>query len=414
VNVVGARTASVRRGGHVERERHVRGSVGLDLLDAAIRLREPAEPLRSHVPAPPHLILDELDQGLRGRRRVLPRRLPIRDRGRRIVVAQARGDLEPFRLDRVPSLVAEVVHLLRVEGERGPRADLGRVHRVAARKVGERVALRGVRQVLAEQVEEAGERGGNGFVPRGDDPLTCRRVVLGDGGEGRGLLGRQCHDALDLRDGAFHDRARGHHAGRDPLARDLLTGIQVRGEGAEPVLVAFEVLGRVRALDRCDVAEQHARPDEMVHHVQPVGAELDRREGLGRDRLQDVHRRAERDVEGLTIDRRELIEGGAVARLRQGATLLADVREAVVVAIVPDRRGEDRFTFEELVPESVGERVCAVGIVHVVRPSRSGITRGPGYPRRPPAAPRRRRSRRVPSKGTQRRARSRPGRRVGR
>ena len=108
-------------------------------------------------------------------------------------------------------------------------------------------------------------------------------------------------------------------------------------EGAEPLLVALDVLRGVRALDRGDVSEQDAGSDEMIRHVEPVGPKLDGRERLDRDRLEDVHRRAQREIETLAIDRGELVEGGTVPGLRAGAALLADVGKAVVVALVPDR-----------------------------------------------------------------------------
>ena len=223
-----------------------------------------------------------------------------------------------------------------------------------------------------------------------DDPFARRRVVLGDRGERRRLLCRHRDDALHLRDGALDDRPRRHDAGRDPLARDLGARLQVAREGAESLLVALEMLGRVGPLDRRDVSERDARPHEVVGHVETVGPELDHREGLRRDRLEDVHRRAERDVEALAVDRGELVEGGTVPGLRQRAAFLADVGETVVVAFVADRRGEDRLTFEQLFPEAVGERLCAVGIVHVGSALSVGVTGGQAYPRRRPATPRRR------------------------
>ncbi len=133
VEVVDAGARAVLGGGVVEGGRHVGLAEGLDRAHLAVLAGEPTEPRGRGLPAPQHLILDDLHEGLGRRRRVVAARHVRGDRLVRRGEAQLGRDLEPLRLDRLEARDAQLVDVARVERERRPSQDLGLVHRVAVR-----------------------------------------------------------------------------------------------------------------------------------------------------------------------------------------------------------------------------------------------------------------------------------------
>ena len=121
---------------------------------------------RGLVPAPADLLLG---QGLE----LLPRGERVRAAAPRAATAAGRavtedlGGAPALLLDPLEVLDAELVHLIRVERERRPREDLRRVHRISVGEGAEADRLGGLRQVVAERLQVALERG---------------QEVLGDGG----------------------------------------------------------------------------------------------------------------------------------------------------------------------------------------------------------------------------------------
>ena len=350
------------------------------------------------------------------RRRGCPSRTPsdppIASSG--VVVPEPRRDLEPLRLDRIPPLVPEVVHLLRIEGQRGPRADLRRVDRVAAGEGRHGVALGRVREVLAEHVEESGERGSDHVGPHAGDPFARRGVVLGDGGERRRVLGGRRDDPLHLRDGALDDRSEAtRRRSRSPRARSPRTppGSRVaRGAAARSGRDARAC--RSAGPTRCLRARRRARRSGSRRRAGRSGARSPR------GSASRSPRGCPSSCGGVTssafaVDRGELVEGGTVPGLRQRAALLADVGEAVVVAFVADRRGERSAPVRAALPRS-GRRAPVRGRrrSRCAQPSRSGSQEA----KRTRAVDLQRRARDeagvLASRGTRRRVRSRPDRRA--
>ena len=300
-------------------------AVGLDLLHAAVRLREAAEPLRRDLPAARDLVLDELDQ--RGRRLGVSFPDAVRS-----AIASA-GLAYPSRARRSraarrgsrPSARCRGRGPPGVERQRRPRPDLRGVDLVTAGEVRHRVALDRVRQVVAQHVEVVGA---GATTSRQTARMRSRgrassSATAASASSGAATIRSICATARST-------TVRGDTAlSRHPRARS--PRIQERGDRAQARVVAVQVLGSPCAgSTRCRPAGRPVRRSGSPCRAGP--SELDPRERLRRDRLEHVHRRAEGEVERVAVDRGEPLERRAVPGLRQRPARLADVGEPVVVA----------------------------------------------------------------------------------
>jgi len=121
-------------------------------------------------------------------------------------VSQAARDLRAFVLDRRVALEAERVDLIGRERQGRPRQDRGRVDARATGDGRHSDRLGGVRQVLAEHLEERLVPGVHDVADDLGDALA-RRVVVGRHHRGR-VLDREREEPLDLTDRSLGDDAR--------------------------------------------------------------------------------------------------------------------------------------------------------------------------------------------------------------
>ena len=258
-----------------------------------------------------------------------------------------------------------------IERQGRPREDRCRVELVAARERREADRLRAVRQVLAQRLPIASERWVHGIAHDARDPFLRRVVLRERRGRGR-VLRCERQQPVELRDRSLRHQPRRRDAVRDPLACHVAPRVQVRGDRAQPCLVAVEALRRVRRLHRGDLRQRLSGPEEVGGGTQSVGPLVEFGDRPSGDRLQHVKRAAHRDVERRPVDRGELVERRAVHGRRSRSPRLSRVAQPVVVTLVADHGAEHRFQLEEFFPIPVGQRPCALHGVHVSDAPRVG------------------------------------------
>src|SRR5439155_25566720 len=96
--------------------------------DLAVLARTATKEPRRRLPATADLILRESDERVPRLRRVAAARVQLGEGRGDIRVADSLGDQPTLLLDLLEVLQSEVVHLARLQRQRGPREDLGLVH----------------------------------------------------------------------------------------------------------------------------------------------------------------------------------------------------------------------------------------------------------------------------------------------
>ena len=272
-----------------------------------------------------------------------------------------------FLLDPGEVLHAELVYRAVFQVQRGPRQDLGRVHRFAAGEGAESDGLGGVREVLAKRRQEA-LQGRHGALA--EDPghaLSTGRVGSGDRHDGRRRIGRRGHQSLDLSHRALHHHPGGGHARTHAITGHLGQRVEEDRRGREPGEVAIQALRGVGPLERPELAEELAWSRQVAHDLEPVQAVLDLGEVAPGDGLEHVECRPYAHVaDGAAVDPVEVLEGPPMQGFPPGPALLARVGEPVVEPLVPDQRAEERVVLEQALPICVDQGSTAIDrVIHV-------------------------------------------------
>ena len=193
-------------------------------------------------------------------------------------------------------------------------------------------------------------------VDRGGDPGA--RLVIGHVGQRhrRELLGRRGGQALDLLDLLAHRDGGAGAAVGDALAQGVDVLVDRRAVGGEPGEQLLEPLRRLRDL----VLGHHHRHGLHARDVvdrQLVELLLLRLQLVARDQDQHVAGDHLLRLQPGGVDRLDLLQQGPIDPRLLGAALGAQVRQAVVEAVVAQDGGEDRLTLQHALEEAVGDLV---------------------------------------------------------
>ena len=306
-------------------------------------------------------------------------------------VAQPMRDLVHLGLDPAQVLQAEGMNLLGGGRDGGLHADREPIQLLPIRHGPDAWLGHGVRLVLVgQEVAQVLQGGLDVLIDRGGH--LGPRVVVGDVGQrhGRELVGRRCGQALDLLDLLAHRDGGSGAAVGDPFAQGvdvLVDCCRVGGEPGEELLQPFRRLGDL-VLGHHHRHGLHARD---VVDRQLVELLLLRLQLVARDQDQHVAGDDLLRLEAGGVDRLDLRQQGPIYPRLLCAALRAEVRQAVVEAVVAQDGGEDRLTLEHALEETVGDLVdggvgCGVSHGRTVLPgldrrSRGiGCVRGKSYP----------------------------------
>ena len=235
------------------------------------------------------------------------------------------------------------------------------------------VLVRGVREILAQHVEEARERRRDGVGP--DAPRSAPAPRRRPRPPRRAAASPPADEPRAAPPAPPRVRPRSaatRRRSRPPRERSRRR-LEVAGEGAQPGLVPIETLGRVGPLDRRDVAER-ARPVRRCGSRRRAGRSGAPPRASACVAIASTTSIVVRRVmsSAVAIDRGELLERGPVPALRRSRGRPRRCRGGGRRSA--RRRSRSRtigLPLEQLLPASVGERACAVGVGHVVLASRS-------------------------------------------
>jgi hypothetical protein len=167
---------------------------------------------------------------------------------------------QPFVLDLLQLLAAQLVHDVGLERQRRPSQDLAAVALLAAWQLEQPERLLRPRQVATQHLQEPGV-GGVDLLTKHLDP--ARPLLVGAAGQRsqRGTAGyRYRQQPFDLPSCPRDHRLGGHDAGGEPVAGIGRQRLQVGGERGQPSQVGGALgRGAMRLLER-DRTQQQPRP----------------------------------------------------------------------------------------------------------------------------------------------------------
>jgi hypothetical protein len=276
---------------------------------------------------------------------------------------------QPFVLDLLQLLAAQLVHDVGLERQRRPSQDLAAVALLAAWQLEQPERLLRPRQVATQHLQEPGV-GGVDLLTKHLDP--ARPLLVGAAGQRsqRGTVGYRCRQQpFDLPSCPRDHRLGGHDAGGEPVAGIGRQRLQVGGERGQPSQVGG-ALGRaaMRLLER-DRTQQQPRPVAVAdRHVpdrpQPVHVVREGTQLTTRRRHRQSQRSSLLRAEARHLDTVGGCQQPGVHPIPLRTSVLTGVRQGVIEPRVADHRREQRLDGQEPVPVRPHDPCCLARHVH--------------------------------------------------